>query len=699
MKLQIRVPLSFPDSWLIIFFLLLHPGVHAQQRGVADSIAYIIEHEKNPAKQCDALYQLGASFFNNGDIENALPAIHQAKSIAEKINYDKGIFDANSILGAISVREQNFDKAFSIAHQCLQLAAEKRSEYGSIKANYLLAFIYNWQGELDSVIAISKRTIERPHATYDSVNLPKFNTLLGNAYLGKGDYRGALTCYLDALKITESTNDERTQMACVANLALIYNYLKNYQEALNYQQRALVLAQKYNQAQALAKTYFNIGSIYRDLHKPDSALLFYRRALQGYAQFGLPLDIAITHNNLGPTFIDLNQPDSGLHYLQLAKTEFEQMRDSFEIMNNAMLLGTTWRMLGQKENNRSYFQLAQRELDLCQAIAERKKVEDLKMSCYYQQAVLYEAMGNESKAFWYLKRYNLISDSIRSEQYTHQIAEMQTQYEKEKKETEISKLTAEKLLSAEQLARQQTFNYSLLAMAGLILVSGSIVFRNVQKKRVAEKQIAILEKQNAIESMRSKIASDVHDEMGANLTRLGLNAQQLMQSTVVPQDEKVLAEKMAAQSQEILTGMREIIWASNPANDNLKSMLGFMRQYIDRFFDGTQIRPVVNFPQNIGEVTLHPEVRRNLFLILKESLNNALKYSGSDRIDIDFKNENENFQLKVKDYGKGLDHDYKDDFSNGLSNMQMRAQQIRSLFRLITAPGQGVQISVEGKLY
>ena len=167
----------------------------------------------------------------------------------------------------------------------------------------------------------------------------------------------------------------------------------------------------------------------------------------------------------------------------------------------------------------------------------------------------------------------------------------------------------------------------------------------------------------------------------------------------LPEKEKHLAEKMSAQSKEIITGMREIIWASNPANDNLKSMLGFMRQYIDRFFDGTQIRPVVNFPHDVGEVILHPEVRRNLFLILKESLNNAIKYSGSDQIDIGFQNENEKFQFTIKDYGKGLDEKTKDEFSSGMQNMQRRAEQIQSFFRLITAPGQGVQITVEGNLY
>jgi signal transduction histidine kinase len=145
--------------------------------------------------------------------------------------------------------------------------------------------------------------------------------------------------------------------------------------------------------------------------------------------------------------------------------------------------------------------------------------------------------------------------------------------------------------------------------------------------------------------------------------------------------------------------MKEIIWSSNPANDNLKSMLGFMRQYIDRFFDGTNIRPVVNFPQNAGEVNLHPEVRRNLFLILKESLNNAVKYSGTDKIDIDFNNANEDYNFSIKDYGKGMNDQNKDEFSNGITNMRRRAEQIQSAFKMISAPGSGVQIFVEGRLY
>jgi signal transduction histidine kinase len=501
------------------------------------------------------------------------------------------------------------------------------------------------------------------------------------------------------LDLAELTNKEPLQSVCLSNLAIINQQLKNEREALKYQRKGLALALKNNQVREEAGNYFGMGHIYKNLEIMDSALYFYKKALPLYKQVDSKKDIALVNTNIGGLLVYLNQPDSGMYYLESAKHDFMLLNDTINIANSALNMGDAWYRMANVTQDRSYLNNALKEMLVCKKLAELKELEDLKMNCYYWLSIIYDALGNNALAFDYLKRYQLINNVIRSKEYTGQIAEMQTKYETERKELEITKLNAAKLLDEEKLAGQRTLNYSLLAIAALLLISGFLIFRNAQHKRAVEKQVAILEKQNAIESMRNKIASDVHDEMGANLTRLGLNAQQLLQSPSVPEKEKQLAEKMALQSKEIITGMREIIWASNPANDNLKSMLGFMRQYIDRFFDGTNIRPVVNFPHDVGEVTLHPEVRRNLFFILKESLNNAIKYSGTDRIDIDFRNENESFNLHIKDYGKGIDDSNKAEFSNGLSNMKMRAELIQSLFKLITAPGQGVQISIEGKLY
>jgi len=685
---------------VFIFFLLgICSGLSAQASPAADTIAHILKFQKNETQACDELYKVGNYYWNIGDFENAQEVMIKCKELSIQYNYDKGIFDAMSILGAINLRKNDFVKPRSISKEMLKLADKNHSEYGANRANYLLVMVYYQQRKMDSVIYLSKKVLEAHHIVYDSATLPKFAALLANAYGDKGDVLTANTYYLEALTIAEKTNNEQLQAICLGNLSMINEGLRNYRLALQYRKKSLAVAIKNNQMDVVAGCYNSLGNVYMQLGVQDSAIYFFNLSIPLHYQMGDAGNVAFAHNQLGTLMMYQHQLDSALFYLQLAKQEYTLLHDTGNIIKVAISLGDGWLRMTNEKNDKSYIAKALQEFYDGKALTEKKGMVDLKMSCYKYLAISYDALGDSSRAYRYFRKYYIINDSIRSTEYTGQIAEMQTKYETEKKQNEITRLSGEKLLDAEKIERQRTLNYSLMGMAGLILVSGFSIFKNVQRKRTAEKQVAILEKQNAIESMRSKIASDVHDEMGANLTRLGLNAQQLLSSANVAEKEKHILEKMSIQSKDIITGMREIIWASNPANDNLKSMLGFMRQYIDRFFDGTNIRPIVNFPHDVGEISLHPEVRRNLFLILKESLNNAVKYSGTDKIDIDFNNDTDNFSLHIKDYGKGIDEKAKDEFSNGLGNMQMRAQQIQSLFKLITAPGEGVQITVEGKLY
>ena len=693
-----RIP-KFFQLVLCSFFFLSSTILLAQNKSALDTIAYFIKTQKNQNQLCDDLNKLGNYYWNIGDIENALLAVRKSKDLADQYNYDKAKYDAWSIMAAIAMRQGDFATAISISHESLSLATKNQSEYGANKAYYILAVMAYQQGDLDSVISLSTRVLDAPHIVYDSISLPKFSSMAGTAYMAKGQMQNANERFLEALNIAERTNNQQLESVCISNLAIINQELNNLNEALRYQRKGLAMAQINNQVREIAGNYYGMGNSYKGLNMMDSAFYFYRKSLPLYKQVDSKVDIALVNTNIGGMMVYLNLLDSGMYYLVTAKQDFILLKDTINMAQNAIAMGDAWYRMAGTNQNRAFVNKALGEFLLSKNLAEIKELEDLKMSSYYYLSIVYEALGNPTLAFDYLKRYQLINNVIRSKEYTGQIADMQTKYDTEKKEAEIARLTSAKLLDAEKIARQRTLNYSLLAIAALLFISGFLIVRNVQHKRAAEKIVAILEKQNAIESIRNKIASDVHDEMGANLTRLGLNAQQLLQGSTLPATEKQLVEKMASQSKDIITGMREIIWASNPANDNLKSMLGFMRQYIDRFFDGTNIRTVVNFPHEVGEVTLHPEVRRNLFLILKESLNNAVKYSGSDRIDIDFRNENENFNLDIKDYGKGIDDSSKDDFSNGLRNMKMRAELIQSLFKLITAPGEGVQISIEGKLY
>jgi len=671
----------------------------AAQTDQADSIQKIIAESRQDTILVKSYIFLSELQKKKRLLDESVKYAEAAISLADKLNYENGringrIARANSLIFASRIGE-----ATASMYEAIEIAKKSNDDDGLGKSYNILAKIYATIGHLDSTEIAGSSAIDAASKSKDSNVVTVALNFVGIAQTGKGDYSGAIASLLQCLKICEQINDSMTRGSCLGSIAAVYTKMKNGREALKYQFMALEQKKHNRLTREVAISYSNIGATYRHLQVLDSAKTFYLMAYRIAESLNENYLLGHIANNLADVFAKVGSLDSSMYYSNISYAKNTLLQNKGNIILSLYQRASLYILMAKQKNDPSFYRRALAEATEGLSVSKEVNDRDMMVKGYQSVSKSYMGLKQFDESLKYLQLAYDLNDSLRSSEFSEQIAEMQARYETGKKENEIAKLNSEKLLDAEKIARQKTLNYSLLAIAGLILGSGLLIFRNVQSKRKAEKQVAILEKQNAIEGMRSKIASDVHDDMGANLTRLGLNAQQLLASGKMQEKDKQLAERIASQSKEVITGMREIIWASNPANDNLKSMLGFMRQYIDRFFDGTSIRPVVNFPHDAGEIVLHPEVRRNLFLILKESLNNSVKYSGTDKIDIDFSNENENFNLNIRDYGKGIDDKNKDDFSNGLRNMKMRAEQIQSLFKLVTAPGRGVQIVIEGKLY
>jgi len=697
--MHFRKIINFITNIAFTIFVFIDQGNCFAQTREIDSVKNIIAASKADTNLANRYIYLSELEKKKRLLDESVNHADEAISLSDKLNFQNGringrIARANSLIFASKIAQ-----ATASVNEAISLSDANKDYIGLGNSYNILAKIYANTGNLDSIEIAGELAIKAAAVSKDNFVVTKALNFIGIAEQSKGDYSKAIETLLKCLKLCEQINDSLTKGSCLGNIANVYSYMKNNREALKYFFMSLEQKKHNMLFREVAISYSNIGRAYRGLEELDSAKYYSQQAYAIASQLNENFLLATIANNLADVFETENNLDSSLYYNKISFEKNTLLKNQTNIILNLDQTGALYMKMAKAKKDISFYRKAIDSFNEGLQVAQEIKDKESMVKGYRYISMANEGLNQFEESLKYLNLSYNLNDSIKNNKFSEQIAEMQTKYETEKKENEITKLNSEKLLDAEKLARQKTLNYSLLAIAGLILISGFLIFRNVQKKRIAEKQVAILEKQNAIENMRGKIASDVHDDMGANLTKLGLNAQQLLISVNVPEKEKQMLEKIAVQSKEVITGMREIIWASNPANDNLKSMLGFMRQYIDRFFDGTNIRPVVNFPHDVGEVTLHPEVRRNLFLILKESLHNAVKYSGSDKIDIDFSNENENFNLNIKDYGKGMDDTPKDDFSNGLRNMQMRAEQIQSLFKLITAPGKGVQIAVEGKLY
>src|SRR5689334_20459162 len=118
MNAVFRIPLSFTAFLVMVSFILEPTGLKGQQRSAADTIAYLIKTQKKPTLLCDNLYALGNYYWNTGDVDNAQLAMDKCKELAEKYHYEKGVYDAYAILGALSLRRGDVTQATLISDQC-----------------------------------------------------------------------------------------------------------------------------------------------------------------------------------------------------------------------------------------------------------------------------------------------------------------------------------------------------------------------------------------------------------------------------------------------------------------------------------------------------------------------------------------------------------------------------------------------------
>ena len=208
-----------------------------------------------------------------------------------------------------------------------------------------------------------------------------------------------------------------------------------------------------------------------------------------------------------------------------------------------------------------------------------------------------------------------------------------------------------------------------------------------------------LEKLTAIENIRSKISQDIHDDIGAQLTKISLMSQRikLNYNTHNNLDENLL-NKIAESSQEVVSNLSEIIWTVNPKHDNLQSLLAYIRNYISNFFDHTAVRCTIIFPEEIIAHIISPDLKHNLFLILKESLNNILKHSGATEVSVHFYIDDKSFCFEIKDNGKGITDMKGRAFGNGLMNMKKRMEDVNGQFEIVSEINTGTTITLKGEL-
>ncbi len=211
-------------------------------------------------------------------------------------------------------------------------------------------------------------------------------------------------------------------------------------------------------------------------------------------------------------------------------------------------------------------------------------------------------------------------------------------------------------------------------------------------RRKLERERILMEKKQAVEKERSRIATDMHDDLGAGLSRIKFLSETIGMKRQLqqPVDEDITS--ISGYATEMIGKMGEIVWALNEKNDSLSDLLAYSRSYAAEYLLENGISCKVNAPPEFSSSFVSGEFRRNVYLVIKEALHNIVKHSRADKVIIDIQADKQ-LVISIVDNGIGFDRANARAFSNGLNNMKKRMEEIQGRLEIIRNNGTTVILS------
>lgn len=202
-----------------------------------------------------------------------------------------------------------------------------------------------------------------------------------------------------------------------------------------------------------------------------------------------------------------------------------------------------------------------------------------------------------------------------------------------------------------------------------------------------------LEKEQAVDQERARISSDMHDDLGSGLSTIRLLSEIAKRKIQDPSQTKEI-ERISEAAGELVDKMGEIIWAMNSSNDSLENLIAYMRSFVADFLEHAHIDHAFYIPESIPDIKLSGGTRRNIYLAVKEAVNNVMKHAQATEVIIELKIADNKMTILIRDNGKGFDPEKVRLFGNGLKNIQKRMQAVGGYADISTNKGTTVLLDI-----
>ncbi|MBK7244326.1 MAG: tetratricopeptide repeat protein [Saprospiraceae bacterium] len=564
---------------------------------------------------------------------------------------------------------------------------------------------------------------------------------IGMYYYDVGEFSTSLDFLFRSIKIFELLNDKTgiaNQLGAIGN---VYSDQKNFIKAIYYDSLALLKFQELGDLDGSASNLGNIGNLYNDLNEPDIAIKYFKLAIDNYRQLNIESGIGRNLLNMSTAYNAKHNYKKSEELLKEAIAIFKNQNDQYALTYGYGNLGNCYllnyihhrdldsNLLLIPGNPKVHLKFAIQYLEL--GIKMSKEINVLPSIIVFsnQLSDAYNYSGDYINALKYYKLYATSKDSVFSIESKENIEKLTTAREVElkNKQIEINRL--------EVLKKRNERIYFIFGIILLLLILVFIYrnFTNQKKSNIAlsllnnkinetntalanknevlsstltelketQEQLIETEKQKENAILRSRISQDIHDDISSGLTKISwltemVKAKSNESNTNI---DYGLIDKINSASKETVSKLGEIIWSTNPDRDNLESLLAYIRNYVTKFLEDTDLQYTIDFPDDLLKTSINPELRRNLFLVLKEALNNIIKYAKAKNITISLQLENQSYKLLVADDGIGIEQGIINGGGNGLINMRKRMAAIHGKVNIESIIQQGTRIYFSGYFY
>lgn len=623
-------------------------------------------------------------------------------------------FSQNAVVDSLKAHLNSITDKFEIAKTNLQLAKlyeqinlGKGKEYALeamlykssdsllAETNYQLGRFMFFNAQLDSAEYFFLQSIALFNKVNEKDRAASINIGIGAIQLRQGEYNKTIKTLTETAAYFEETGDKLNAAKCYSNISSALAELENYPTAIEYNEKALQIFNEQKLTQFQLITLPNLAAQHYKNGDTVKAISNNLEAEKLAIKMGNKRSLSIIYNNLGSIYLD-SEPEKARDYLE--KTL--QIKNDLNLKNGIEVTQGNLGYLHLK--NKEY----QKAANYYNQVAEQVNGKQL-VFAYDQLQICYKNLNKPTIALDFSEKARLLNDSILNAENLKVFNEIQTKYETEKKEREISELETKNMEVEYKRKRNQNL---FLATFSILLLTVFIVYimlkSSKRKRQLAEQELKIKKQEfiqqlktqelngidaiiDAQEKEQSRIADDLHDNLGSKIATLKLYIQEISTEKNDAIEKENLLNKLMNLAEDAYKEVRKIAHDKNSGALINKGLIPSIKTIAHEISISEKLQiEVINI--NVNK-RIKNNIEIQVFRIVQELLTNIIKHAEASEVTIQFSEDEEILNVMVEDNGLGFNTN-EIVYGLGLTNIEKRLEKIDGSIVIDSTVGNGTTI-------